>query len=354
VIAPTYYDQPTNKGGGIGFGENNLFGTNKKLLLYGQIATGDSFFIGAYVDPSIAGTRLRWQADVYLASQRTFEYSPPDEFLDETRPVRKSRMNYLNVGGKLGMNLFRGAAIDARLRGAHVSYEDVGLTDGTDLSEVTDDPGAIAPPPPGKEGYDVSALGMITYDSRANWYGITHGDRYKVMYEEALPDLGSDFEYWSVAMSAERARKYFEQHNLILRAMVGFGETLPFQGEFLAGGTNLRGYRNNEFRGDIKAATNLEYSVPIFTIKGFALRGLLFGDAAYVTFRDTSDGGGSLDRNYLPGSDVRGLAPLKTTVGLGTRIYVRQIVLPLLGLDVGYGLERGAVEVYFAIGLTDL
>jgi outer membrane protein assembly factor BamA len=49
VIAPAFYNQPTNVGGGVGFGENNLFGENKKLLLYGQVATGDTFFIGAYV-----------------------------------------------------------------------------------------------------------------------------------------------------------------------------------------------------------------------------------------------------------------------------------------------------------------
>jgi len=41
VIAPAAYNQPTNKGVGAGFGENNLFGENKKLLLYGQVATGD-------------------------------------------------------------------------------------------------------------------------------------------------------------------------------------------------------------------------------------------------------------------------------------------------------------------------
>ncbi len=40
VIAPAFYNQPTNVGGGVGFGENNLFGKNQKLLLYGQIATG--------------------------------------------------------------------------------------------------------------------------------------------------------------------------------------------------------------------------------------------------------------------------------------------------------------------------
>ncbi|MEO7092495.1 MAG: hypothetical protein ABI175_04535, partial [Polyangiales bacterium] len=38
VIAPALYNQPTNKGAGLGFGENNLFGLNQKLLLYGQVA----------------------------------------------------------------------------------------------------------------------------------------------------------------------------------------------------------------------------------------------------------------------------------------------------------------------------
>jgi outer membrane protein assembly factor BamA len=73
VIAPTFYNQPTNTGGGIGFGENNLFGENKKLLLYGQVATGDSFFIGAYVDPSIGGTPVNWAADVFLRYERVIE-----------------------------------------------------------------------------------------------------------------------------------------------------------------------------------------------------------------------------------------------------------------------------------------
>ncbi|MBS1124617.1 MAG: family outer membrane protein, partial [Deltaproteobacteria bacterium] len=65
VIAPAFYTQPTNIGGGIGFGENNLFGKNQKLLIYGQIATGDSFFIGAWVIPAIGGTRFSAQFDTY-------------------------------------------------------------------------------------------------------------------------------------------------------------------------------------------------------------------------------------------------------------------------------------------------
>src|SRR4029078_11197112 len=88
VIAPAFYHQPTNKGGGVGFGENNLFGQNQKLLLYGQIATGDSFFIGAWLVPSIGGTRFYSQLDTYLKSARNIEYTAPQEWILEAGDVR--------------------------------------------------------------------------------------------------------------------------------------------------------------------------------------------------------------------------------------------------------------------------
>lgn len=349
VIAPTYYDQPTNRGGGVGFGENNLFGQNKKLLLYAQLATGDSFFVGAYVDPAINGSRFRWQYDVYLKSARSFEYSAPTSYVGDTHQVRESRMHYLNTGARVGMRLFRGAAFDLRLRGARVDYKRIDLVDGVDLAEVTDDPTATAPPPPGTEGNDISTEGTLTFDTRSSVYGVSRGTRVKLSIERALPGLGSDFDYWLATASVDRGIKVFERHNLDLHARFGWGHDLPFQQEYTAGGTGLRGYKNDQFRGDLKATFNAEYSLPLFTIKGFGMRGLAFFDSAYVTFRDTDNPA----RNYLPGADVHGLSPLKTSVGLGTRVFLKQVVLPLLGLDVGYGLERKSLEIYLAIGLTD-
>jgi outer membrane protein assembly factor BamA len=357
VIAPTYYNQPTNKGGGLGFGENNLFGTNKKLLLYGQIATGDSFFIGAYVDPSINGTRWKWQYDVYLLSERVLEYAAPTELVEDAPKVRQSRMNYLNTGIKGGINLFRGASVDVRFRGAHVSYEDTELIGGVDESQVLnpDDPscnvsGEVCAP--GEDGWDISTEIIAQYDRRANWYGITSGDRYTFTYERSLPKLGSDFDYWYAGGRFERSRKYFSRHNLVLKASLGYGKDMPFQQEYRTGGTDNRGYRNDHQRGDFKLGTNIEYSVPLFTIKGFAMRALAFWDSAYTTFQDIEDSDYDF-RHYLPDSDPLGLSPFKNSVGIGTRIFVRQIVLPLLGLDLGYGLERNAFEVYLAVGLTD-
>ncbi|MCC7000365.1 MAG: hypothetical protein IT370_37555 [Deltaproteobacteria bacterium] len=52
--------------------------------------------------------------------------------------------------------------------------------------------------------------------------------------------------------------------------------------------------------------------------------------------------------------DDEPLDQLANGVGGGFRIYMRSIVMPLLGVDVGYGLQSGAVNVYFAVGLTEL
>ncbi len=360
VIAPTVYNQPTNKGGGLGFGENNLFGENKKLLLYAQLATGDSFFIGAYVDPAIAGSRFSWQYDVFLRRERVIEYAPPREMVSELLPVRQSKINYLNNGIKVGMHVARTAFLHARLRGAYVFYDNVFLLSGATPQDAgadaagnyTDFEGNVTttPPAPGGEGWDVSTELILSYDGTANWYGITHGDYYKLSVERALPELGSDFDYIYGSAQYVRARKFFSRHNFIVKTFAGYGRDMPFQQEWTSGGTDLRGYKNRQLRGNLRTALNLEYSVPLLTIKGVALRLLAFTDSTYTAFVKTDDA--RARRNYLPFNQHKGLAPWRNTVGVGTRIYVRQIVLPLLGLDLGYGLERNEYEIYFAVGLT--
>lgn len=351
VIAPTFYNQPTNVGGGVGFGHNNLFGENKKLLIYAQGATGDSFFVGAYIDPNIGGSPFMWQWDVYLRTSRFIEYAPPTEFISDPDPVRESRLNYLNSGLKVGVTLFRAATLQARIRGAYVFYDDVKLAEGASLEDVTGDPMATTVPEPGTEGWDFSAEAIFEIDRRAKFFGLRSGNKYVLTYERALPEIGSDFDYWYAGMSLESSHIVLDDHNLIAYAGVGYGRDLPFQHEYTAGGTALRGYVNNQFRGDFKARLNLEYSVPMFTIKGLQFRALGFFDSAYVSFQDIE--ASDTFRNYLPGHGTLGVAPWKNSVGIGTRVFLKQIVLPLLGVDVGYGLESGAIEIYLAIGLTD-
>ncbi len=362
VIAPALYDQPTNKGVGVGYGENNLFGENQKLLLYGQIATGDSFFIGAWVLPSIAGSRFYAQLDTYLRDTRNIEYAAPTAYLQDPIAVRESRMIYLNGGLKLGVEPIRGYKLDARIRAARVSYEDLKLCSSDSSQGVPIDSscvhgrdatvadlgpsGLIAP---GKEGWDISNEFQFSIDRRANFYGVYTGHKYLVSYEYSL---GNDFHYHRFGASVFQAWQVLERHNLVIKGNVNVGHHLPFEQELLTGGSSMRGWLNNQFRGDLQALGNLEYSAPLFEVAGLGFRGLAFWDSAYTTFLTTSNP----ERNYLPNSLFQASHAyygFKNSVGVGMRLFMRQIVIPLLGVDVGYGLEAGDVQVYLAIGLTD-
>jgi len=351
VIAPAFYTQPTNVGGGVGFGENNLFGLNQKLLIYAQIATGSSYFVGAWVVPSIAGTRFYTQVDTYDQHSRNIEYAAPTAYLSNPLAIRRSYMDYYNAGLRLGYDFYKGIVkLDTRLRTARVSYSHVEL-DSQDNPAVTaadanaPDPANI--PAPGKTGWDTSNEITLTIDRHANWYGIANGGKYTFTFEHSV--LNSDFHYYEFNASAYKAWPILEAHNLVLKAHLDVGHDMPFQQEFLTGGTSMRGWLNNQFRGDFRTLVNVEYSFPLFEIYGLGFRGLGFWDSAYTTFLSTDNA----ERNYLPNSEARGLKPFKNSVGVGTRLFLRQIVLPLLGLDFGYGLEARDLQIYLAIGLTD-
>lgn len=349
IIAPTVYLQPGNQGGGFGFAENNLFGANKKLLLYGQVATSDSLFIAGYLDPAFLGSPFYFRADVFLRRLEVTEYLDADTIIGEPDPARLSTELYLNSGFMLGAVLWKGVSIDARLRGAYVSFSDTRCADNI---PVADRPALGCEVAPQDDGFDVSTEVKLTYDKRANWYGITTGNLVGLSYERGLPDLGSDFDYWIGYLRLVHARKFWAEHNLVLRGSATYGSNLPFQQELTSGGTNLRGYRNMQFRGDTRVWGSFEYSVPFFKIGPLAFRGLAFADMAYTTF--LSDEAVNSQRHYLRDQTEVDSGQFRLGVGAGFRIYVRSIVMPLLGVDVGYGPQADSNYVYFAVGLTEL
>ena len=372
IVAPTFYDQPTNKGGGVGFGENNLFGKNQKLLLYGQIATGDSFFIGAWIAPNIGGSPVYTQLDTYLRDTRNIEYAVPQSYVTDPIAVRESRMYYFSAGFKLGVD-FHGIKLDDRLRAANVSFHEIKICRNATVANsdegcVHGDPARLTDlgitdsaqiPKPGAEGWDVSNELTFTYDRRANWYGISTGTRAIATFETSLAGLGSQFHYFDFGTYFFHGWRFLERHNLVVKSSLRVGHHLPFQQEFLTGGTSMRGWLNNQFRGDFQTVSNAEYSVPLFTIPfskpvgDLSVRALAFFDTSYTTFTSSTD---NPERNYLPSSQWNSnnfFAPFKNSIGVGTRFYLQQIVIPLLGVDFGYGLEARDLQIYLAVGLTD-
>jgi outer membrane protein assembly factor BamA len=342
IIAPTFYVQPGNLAGGGGFLESNLFGLNKKLLLYGQLGQLDTFLLGIYLDPAVHNTRWYFRLDTYLLHSRVTEYVGKSGYLDDPQPTRRSTMTYLDFGAMFGRNIRRGLGVDLRIRGAKVAFTDA----------QSFDPGHPPTTPPQDDGYDFSAEGRIIYDHRAYRYGTVGGTMVQLTIAHSIP--GSSYSYHDNNMKFMTGFHLPWNHNLVIKGFGGLGYHLPFEQEYLTGGENdLRGYKNSEFRGDLDVEVESEYSVPLWRWRSLSFRGLGFWDTIYNTIpEELVDQSGP--RHYLPGQVDEKISQWRNGVGVGFRIYFRSIVVPLLGIDVGWGIEGDEFHAYLAIGLTDL
>ena len=226
---------------------------------------------------------------------------------------------------------------DLRLRGAYVYYHDSHAPDGT------------AMPLPDRDGRDVSAILRTTIDARHHNAGVERGPFAQIAVEAGVPALSS-FQYLQVTSRASYALTMFGGHELELRAEGGFGVDLPFDQELTAGGaSDQRGYEFQQFRGDVRATARAEYHracSPRSTLLAFR-RAFAFWDSTYLAFHFLDND----ERTYLPSET--GQHWFRNGVGGGIRLYVSSIVLPLLGFDVGYGLESHTPQLYFEVGLTD-
>ena len=133
------------------------------------------------------------------------------------------------------------------------------------------------------------------------------------------------------------------------------GRNLPIHNDLLLGGAvDLRGYTVDRFRGDTRAFFRVEYSAPITKWRMFNFRALAFWDSGFIGWyrprTDVIDGG---DRTFFYPNMERGKHWFRNDIGAGFRLYVKSIVLPLLGIDFAYGIEGEAVAVYFQLGLVD-
>jgi outer membrane protein assembly factor BamA len=339
IAAPTVYVLPSSYAFGAGYAENDLFGQNRKLLLYGQLGNLTSLFFGTYLDPSVRGSRLQLRFDLYLLHHVIDEYANPENDPRSLAIDRESTETYLDAGALVGWRFAWWLVGDLRLRGAHVAFRNAHAVDA-----------AKTPlPTPERDGWDVAVQAELTADRRQHLFGVTWGPYVQLHLESSVPELDS-YGYQVALLRAYYSWVLFDRQELELRTNVQIGRHLPFNEELTEGGvTDLRGYALDQFRGDFRTLARAEYSVPLFTFRMFALRAITFWDSGFVGnyFHDPSG-----KRDYLP-SQAIGDHWLRNDVGAGLRVYVSSVVLPLLGLDFGYGLEAHNPEVYFEVGLTD-
>jgi outer membrane protein insertion porin family len=335
--APTLYLLGERRAAGVGFIENNLGGFNQKLLLYAQYGTHESILFGTYLDPSVSGTPFTWRFDIYGYQRQIDEYANPTNDATDNSILRTTQVNYLGLGFQAGFTIRWWLVADLRLRGGKMAYEDP--------HSPTDD----APLPyPQRDGWDVTTQGRITLDARRYRFGVRWGPYLQLYTETTIPGL-DDYDYSSILLRAFYSWRLFEEHQLELRTTGSLGRNLPLHNDLLLGGsTDLRGYNVDRFRGDTRATFRFEYSAPLTKWRMFAFRAVTFWDSGVIGFyrprkdRDFLYPGGPDDKHWF-----------RNDVGAGFRVYVKSVVLPLLGVDFAYGIEGEAFQMYFQLGLVD-
>lgn len=338
IVAPTLFVLPGNQAFGVGFAENNFQGRNKKVLLYGQVGTRESLFFGTFLDPSLDGTQLTYRLDLYAYRRGITEYANPTD-TEDASIARTTTTDYIGGGFLVGWRFAWWLTADLRFRGAFVDFKKTYL----------DDDAETPAPIPETDGWDVTVQPRLTLDARHHRYGVTWGPYLQIIGDVSIPGM-DDYDYSSVLMRAYYSWRLFAEHQLEVRTGLAAGTHLPLHEDFTLGGaSDLRGYSVDRFRGDRRTFGRIEYSVPIVKWKFFAFRGIGFWDTGTVGFHSRRTGG---DRAYLS-TQGDGVDRWRNDLGAGLRIYVKNIVLPLLGLDVGYGLEGRATKIYFEVGLTD-
>jgi len=379
-ILPTFSYSEDNYGGGIAFGETNLFGRQKKVLLYAAMSNTTGTLVGGFQDPSFLGSWLYYQIDGQYQWDQVREYFP----MQVKNPL-VLRTQSLELGGggfTAGVRWWRKFKTEGRIQVRHVIYnkpkyhteawQSLPTLNGGWATYDDWEGSSSVEIPRSKEGggTNVTVRGIVGWDGRATVHGVQDGMALLGNYEQGI----GDYHYFKAWVTFHWALRFRQEHNLVVRGLAGTSRDVPFFEEFESGGAGFRGYLNRQFRGDSRLFGSMEYIFPIVKVFGLHMRGLVFFDSNLSWFlekpdcRPASDGGrGCADgypyaerisdggrhvRYYLPGQyfSLKREA-WNNGVGCGLRFALKAIAIPLVGVDYGYGLESRGHQIYLTLGM---
>ena len=297
--------------GMVSIGDTNFRGTGDAVSLTYEKSGSDSDAHGyslSYRHPWIDSKETVGTVRVY---NRTYEYDDYDTngSLKETymrkyageevtlgRPVSEYSTNYVTLRNRKDQYIKH---IDDGDRSTDTAWlnDNFGTTRSVTLEHVT--------------------------DNRDNIYNPTQGGRISLSGEVA--GIGGDFDFQKLTIEDQRYHKVGHAQVIALRGQygVGWGDISEFNRYKVGGQSSLRGYREDQFRGDRMALATLEYRFPIVS----KVQGALF-----------TDWGAAWSDGYTP-ENIHG------SVGIGLAL-----TTPLGPLRLDYGRGSDGGRVHFTVG----
>ncbi|MDB5038619.1 MAG: hypothetical protein JWQ35_2147 [Bacteriovoracaceae bacterium] len=316
-VVPSFSFSEGTYSGGATYVESNLFGRFKRILLFADYGNQARHAVFAYRDPSLFSSAFILDFDGLIRLDQMREY----EDRKEVRRVNVTEKGFTLLPGYQWSPHFSNSigAYYRRIR-QRLKSSEPGLR-AVDLIE----------------GNDNALLLKFNYSNTETFEGLTEGSTLELESQLSDGRFYSDFNYFKQILRFGNAFGLsHHRFNFATRASIQLARDLPFYYELMLGGDNLRGYLYREFRGDTKYTLQEEVTFPIFNFKKFILRGIGFWDSGIIYFSE---------HQFSRSAWRNGL-------GTGLRIYIKGIAIPIVGYDVGYGIEDKAFATYLTVGAS--
>ena len=364
IVAPIFHYSQGDYGGGLAYANSNVFGRNKKFLAIAQYTTAQKLLFIAFLDPNIKNSRFYYRVDLLARRDNIWEYAAGH--IGNPRIERATDVDTFGAGVLGGINFSRRLHFDLRLKiyydnVQHSSCYNTTNIDSSGTPDVVAEQGGHCLQP-SSSGWDNTLTTSMAYDGRSNVYGVLHGLLVSAIYQYGATWLGTRNDYHLLTLSGMYAWRFFKEHNLLLKLGSDIFFDPPFKMEVETGGALMRGNVFRQFRGDTDVRATLEYILPLFTVSGLSVRAIGFYDTNLTWFRSLPDQTSELARFVVRNRAFRDFLPDTPSgvvrdswhngVGGGIRLYLRGVILPLLGVDFAYGLEGNDFQWYLSIGST--
>ncbi|HKK47486.1 MAG TPA: hypothetical protein VJ932_00220, partial [Alkalispirochaeta sp.] len=284
--------------GGLILIETNLLGFNKQLISAGFLGTDGLRGFVAYGDPSVLGSQ--WTTGLSAGIGRNEE----ERELPDGTLLRSYEYDQQRLGATVGYNFTRRFSVSAG-----IGYERWELISGDPLED-----GQFWEP-------EVSAR----YDATRPVDVLRVGPSARLRARTVTYQSG-----WEVSADAEWAFPVATTHRVRLTGSGALGD-MPVVAEQVLGGDGYRTLPFQAVSADSWGSISTTYDLPIIS-GGW---GALVLSHFWELGRYTTD---NVDPRAFYGP------------GGGFRVYIRQVAIPALGLDVAYNIPDGGIAFSFSLG----